>query len=252
MNSKETPATSASEQDQKAKPPGKNPSAASMAFYRVLIILLLVGTLTAAMFVFQAAIQKREGQRGPRSLAEKNILDAEAAARKNPSSAKARVDLGRAYGVVGRYKDASRQLSLAEKIDPDMAEIPYLLGAASRQLNDYSSAVKYLKKAGAREDELAEFYSRVNFELGQTYYDNRQFKEAVKAFEVALKNAPMASDIMHEIGRSYEGLRNKKEAIAWHEDALVYDPSFEEAREALIRLGVDRKDLPSIEPGGEF
>ncbi len=40
------------------------------------------------------------------------------------------------------------------------------------------------------------------------------------------------------LGRSYEKLNKKEDALQAYEKALMYDPNYEEAREALSKLTV--------------
>jgi superkiller protein 3 len=228
------------------------PSAISQALFRVLVVALVVGIAVAGVYVLRAVSQKASGRQGPRSIAELQIQDAEAAVKKNPDSAKARIDLAKAYGVVGRYTAAIRQLKLAGKIDPKSAEVPFLMGAAYHKMGNYDNTVKYLNDAVAVKGQFAEFYSRVYFELGQAHSEHKKHKEAIKAYDEALTNAPMASDIMYELGRSYEAMGDKKEAIAWYNDALIYDPELAEPREALKRLGSKPEHPDKVtRPAGE-
>ncbi|MDP1809063.1 MAG: tetratricopeptide repeat protein [Actinomycetota bacterium] len=206
--------------------------------------------MVAGVFVIRAALVKNDPNRGPRSAAELATSDAEAAVSKNPRSADARIKLGNAYAIVGRYSDAIKQLRLAENLDPQNADALFLLGSVYRKSGDYSSAILYLKKAAASKDQLGVYYSDVNFELGQAYYDNREYKKAIAVYNKAIEAFPLDSDVIFEMARAYEGLGDKKEAISRYKEAMTYEPQFAEARQALIRLGVQPKDIPTGKAGG--
>ena len=126
---------------------GKGPSSLSTAIYRVLVLVLVVATIAATLTIIWTAIQNGKSQRGPRTYAEAALSEAEAAVEKNPRSVKARIDLGKAYGNIGRYEDALHQFTMAGKLEPNNADVPYFMGAAYRQMGDYANTVKYLKKA---------------------------------------------------------------------------------------------------------
>ncbi|TET52952.1 MAG: tetratricopeptide repeat protein [Actinobacteria bacterium] len=220
------------------------------AFYRILSIFIIVSIIVVVGFIIKATVDRFDAKRGPRSLAEKAIIDTEVAVRKNPKSAKKRIELSKAYASVGRYADAKKQLNIARQIDKTNPEIPFLMGAVYNKSGDFKNAINYLKKAASAKKQLGPFYSKTYFEMGQAYYDNNDYEKAIEAYEKVLDYDPLASDVMNEIGRAYEDLENRKEAISWYKDALVYDPDFEEARRSLIRLGVKEKDIPK--PKEEF
>ena len=69
--------------------------------------------------------------------------------RKNPDDASAHLNLGVAYGELGKYEDVIRSYKQAISIDPDDAEAHFRLGLTYLVLNDISSALdqyKILKK----------------------------------------------------------------------------------------------------------
>jgi tetratricopeptide (TPR) repeat protein len=75
-------------------------------------------------------------------------------------------------------------------------------------------------------------------EKGVLLYELKKYKESIAVFEKATTVNNTFADGYYWIARNEEALNKQKEAIENYKRALALDQSFEEAREALKRLGV--------------
>lgn len=206
---------------------------------RFLIFLVVLAIGVAVIFVIKAALIDKPT--GPRTEVEREIMDAEAAVKSDPTSAKARIALSLAYSRVGRYNNAVEEASVAAKLEKDNANAYYALGIARKRQGDYEQAIMAFKKAVGLNTTTNDIYQQAFYELGEVYTDQKNYKEAVRAYEGALANGPEATYVVIALARAYEKAGELKSAIEQYRAVLDYDPTNQEAKDALVRLGVKLK-----------
>ncbi len=79
-------------------------------------------------------------------------------------------------------------------------------------------------------------YMVAYMEKGFILYENKQFKEALKIFELATKVNNQYSDAYYWMAKCYETLNKKEDAISYYEKSLTLDKNQAEASKALERL----------------
>lgn len=205
--------------------------------FMIFVSVILIGV--AALFVVKAALTGKP--EGPRTAVEREIMDAEAAVKSDPTSTKARINLSFAYSRAGRYNDAVEEASVAIKLDKNNSNAYYALGAARARQGDSDEAIQALKKSVSLKTTVNEVYQQAYYELGELYMRDEKYKEAVDAYKNALYNGPEATYVVISLARAYEKAGNRPEAIQEYRSILDYDPTNQEAKDALIRLGVKLK-----------
>lgn len=73
-------------------------------------------------------------------------------------------------------------------------------------------------------------------EKGLALYDIKKYKESVEVLNRAVTLQNNFDRGYFYLGRSYEKLNKIEEAVQAYETALMYDPNYEEAREALSKI----------------
>lgn len=79
-------------------------------------------------------------------------------------------------------------------------------------------------------------YMVAYMEKGFILYDNKQYVEALKVFELATKVNNQYSDAYYWMAKCYETLNKKEDAISYYEKSLTLDKNQTEATKALERL----------------
>ena len=106
-----------------------------------------------------------------------------------PREGNARYQLGLLYNRRGKYEEAARELRLGVKALPNAPRLHLQLGAALLQLNQLEEAEQELKiaygLAGAA-------LGGAQFLLGQLYYTQKKYDQAMRAFERYLLDVPEA------------------------------------------------------------
>ncbi len=202
---------------------------------RVIIGVLLAGIAVLGFLVAREALKPETTI--PRTALERAYLDARAVVKKDPNDAKARLKLGMAYAAAGRYNDALTQLNAAAKLDPKDPGIYYGLGYVARRAGDTKKAIEALQRVAKLEGNEPEIYRETYYELGEIYYEQKKYKEAVKAFESAVGMGPEVIYVRMALAKAYEKAKEKQKAIDQYREILKYVPDYKEAVDALRRLG---------------
>ena len=166
--------------------------------------------------------------KGIASLASGNYNDAveslTQAVAVNPQDAIARAKLGLAYWALGNHKPAIVEFKEAIKLNRAFvdADSYFHLGLAYLALSDYSSAIDPLKqalygvKARALEDRTKSTAgpteAEINDALGRAYYGIGSYRQAVKAFETAVRLQPNLASSHFGLGLSYMEVGDKRSA----------------------------------------
>lgn len=206
----------------------------STLMQRIIIGVLFLAIAILVFLLVRVAIEKRDPT--PRTALERQLYDALAVIEKNPKNAKARMKLGMVYLKAGRYNDALSELNLAVKLDPKDPEIYYGLGVAARKTGDIPKAIEAQKRATKLEGTVSDIYREAYYELGQIYYDKKDYKKAVDNFLMAVRNGPEAIYVISALARSYDKAGNINKAIQEYNTYLEYDPGNKKIIKELNRL----------------
>lgn len=166
--------------------------------------------------------------KGVTSLASANYQDAIASLKQaltiNPSDAVAHMKLGLAYSELGEHKPAITAFKQAIKLNRAFvdADSYFRLGSAYLELSDYPAAIDPLKqalyglKATQMEDRTTSTAgpgeTQVQFALGRAYYGTGSYRQAVKAFETAVRLKPDFASAHYGLGLSYLEVGDKRSA----------------------------------------
>ncbi|MDI6716169.1 MAG: tetratricopeptide repeat protein [Actinomycetota bacterium] len=206
---------------------------------RILVFLAVIAIGVALIFVVKAVLYNQPTT--PRTEVEREIMDAEAAVKSSPTSVKARIMLSLAYSRAGRYNEAIEEASIAVKLDNNNATAYYALGVARSRAGDTEEAIAALNKCVKLNTGLADVYQQAYYELGEIYMREGKYKDAIKAYYGALSEGPEATYVVIALARAYEKAGETKNAIEQYRSILDYDPTNQEAKDALVRLGVKLK-----------
>lgn len=209
----------------------------SLWFYaqRIIVGVLLACIALLAFLVIREAFKGTSAT--PRTSLEQAYLDALTVVKKNPNNAKARFKLGMAYAAASRYNDALTELNTAVKLDPKDPEIYYGLGYVARRTDDTSKAIEALQRAVKLEGAEAGLYREAYYELGDIYYQQKNYKAAVSAFEKSASMGPETTYVLIALANAYEKTGDKAKAIDTYKLILAYAPDYKQAKDALKRLG---------------
>lgn len=142
----------------------------------------------------------------------------------NPQDAIAHAKLGFAYSVLGNYKPAITAFKQAIKLNRAFVDEDsyFRLGTSYLALSDYGSAIDPLKqalygvKAKAMEDRTkltaGPGEAEINDALGRAYYGTGSYRQAVKAFETAVRLKPDFASSHYGLGLSYLEVGDKRSA----------------------------------------
>jgi TonB family protein len=142
----------------------------------------------------------------------------------NPGDAVAHAKLGVAYSALAANKLAIAAFKQAIKLNRAFVDLDsyYRLGSSYIALSDYRSAVEPLKQAlyGFRAQQLegranpptAPSETEINQALGLAYYGTGSYRQALKAFEIAVRLKPDFASAHYGLGLSYLEVGDKSSA----------------------------------------
>ena len=142
----------------------------------------------------------------------------------NPQDAIAHAKLGLAYSALGDHKPAIAEFKQAIKLNRAFvdADSYFRLGIAYLALSDYAAAIDPLKqalygvKAKVMEDRTKSTAgpseAEINDALGRAYYGIGSYRQAVKAFETAVRLQPNLASSQFGLGLSYMEVGDKHSA----------------------------------------
>ena len=142
----------------------------------------------------------------------------------NPQDAIAYTKLGLAHSALGEHKPAITAFKQAIKLNRAFvdADSYFRLGTAYLALSDYASAIDPLKQAlyGVKATQLEDrtkstagpSETEINDALGRAYFGTGSYRQAVKAFETAVRLKPDFASAHYGLGLSYLEIGDKRAA----------------------------------------
>lgn len=218
--------------------PGREFSKWVVLIWRGVMAILILAIVVVGGLTIKAMLEP-ERSNEPRTALERDYMDAKAAVKANPKSAKARLQLGIVLASMGRYDDSINELKQAMRLDPKNREAHYAMGLVYKDKGDEEKAIDYLEKAiKLHADEFpGSIYSEAYYDMGQIYYEQKKYDKAIEAFEKAEMGNPTASDVVLALAEAYEKAGRKQDAISAYRGVLRLDSENKEAKDGLKRLG---------------
>ncbi|MBE0476346.1 MAG: tetratricopeptide repeat protein [Coriobacteriia bacterium] len=217
----------------------------------VVLAALVVSVLALAAYFAYEVKATRAAQRAA-NPAYRVLEDLKQAVRENPNDPQARGLLAEAYGAVGRFKEAKRELRAAIDLDPDYSGAYMAIAKIAFIEKDYETAKGALNKvlevtAGGEYEGINKRREEAYFHLGELALQEREYEEALGYFKAALRIRRSASDTYLRMAQAYLGLEERDAALNTLEAALAFDPKFPEANYEVGRLLLDSDKAAAAE-----
>ncbi|MDF2946624.1 MAG: repeat-containing protein [Bacillales bacterium] len=153
-------------------------------------------------------------------------------AKAQPKDANVLVDLGFTYLKLGDVDSAINNYKRALKIDKNNFNIYLNLGIAYMDAKKYDDAAEALLKATkiSPQDYQGFMY------LGMAYKEMKMYDKALEQLGKANDIQPGSSTIIYNLGQIAEAREDYQGAADVYKEALMYDPLFKDAIEALERV----------------
>lgn len=232
--------------------PPRDPVVGWMTLVAILLLLVVVVAAGSVVYFILAL------RGAPRTAVERQIIAAEAAASAEPTVENYQT-LGYAYLAAGRYRDAlttierGRKVKNVSEFDLLEADVYRMEGQHERAIETYEKAAK---KNEAEYQRLVKEYQRRGILLlperrtyvsimigkGESLIELGKTKEALKAYEEAVKWDKTNSFALTRKGELHAKLGDIKKAKAAFEEALRFIPDYKPALEGLERLDSGTKE----------
>ncbi len=213
---------------------------------RIVIIVLVSAVIGLGALLGYSVWQGRQAELTA-TPAQRAIKDLEAAVKKSPNSAAARVRLGEAFAAAGQLKPAAEQLTIAIKLDKKHTGAYLDLGVLAMENKEYGPAEKYFTKVveltqATQYEAMNERREQALFHLGEIALEQRRYEDAVAYFKGALRIRKDASDTYYLLAQSLRGMGEDVAAIKQLDAALAFDPNYPEAHYLYGMILLDQGD----------
>ncbi|HUR10458.1 MAG TPA: tetratricopeptide repeat protein [Flavitalea sp.] len=192
-----------------------------MNIHRCILALCCISFLSAGAQTDSAAIYFEKGKEEKTARrfreAEKRFVKAISLA---PDNLDYYLELADTYNAQNRYFEAKETFLKAEKLQPSNPVVIENLATLSFNTRKWADAIRYSKKV----QEL-KLNKPVNFIIGNSYYQQENYGEAIKYLTEAAKEEPKKGEIPYTIARSYLDMSNYKLSAANFEKAISLDSS---------------------------
>jgi Tfp pilus assembly protein PilF len=151
----------------------------------------------------------------------------------DPKDRDSQYALGHIYFTQGKFEEARDAFNKAVRVDPNFSEAHNYLGTVYERLGDRDKAVEEYKKALANPQYVTPQYPHRN--LAMVYLNEDDYKGAIKEFKEALGLPPPSDDplfnalVYSGLGQAYYKNGQYPEAVDAFNGALKIAPDFTEA-----------------------
>ena len=156
-----------------------------------------------------------------------------------PEYAAAHASLGAIYGRIGQFDTSIQYLSRALELQPDYVEAHSNLGLSYRAKGRYTQAIKHFKKGLELQSGPGDAKTYLN--VGDTYYDMGEHKNAIPYFQKAIQLDPNHANVYLLLGLSYRALNRGGEARVQFKKTLELEPDHPQATQIRQWLAQTRK-----------
>ena len=122
---------------------------------------------------------------------------------------------------------------ISRDLEQQATEPIYLKGIYYANTRQYAAALQQFELCIRRDWKFTEAY----IEKGIILYEEKQYDEALKTFSMATTVSNTYPDAYYWVGRCYEAKGNKQDAAENYYKALALDRDFDQAKDALKRMG---------------
>ena len=153
----------------------------------------------------------------------------------NADYAPARNNLGTAYLALKNWDAAIETLTgMSDDLLYASPHLPlYNLGQAYYNKRDFPAALKYYQAALGHNPQFVLAYRG----MGQTYLVMNQFARAIESFEKGLEIAPRFPPLYIDLAEAYKASQNRPAAIETYKKVIALFPNSEYAEKAQKMLG---------------
>ncbi len=154
------------------------------------------------------------------------------------------INIGASSYALKNYDEAADAYRQATKLNPYKAEIHYSLGLSLNKLGRTDEEILAYKRAVALKPDYANAFEL----LGIAYYKKRDYSQSLAAFEQLKIYKPDAKTYNY-LGENYFELGKTEESLEAFNNAVSYNPEFDQARYNLGRayLKMGDKDSANIQ-----
>ncbi|HMK65460.1 MAG TPA: tetratricopeptide repeat protein, partial [Thermodesulfobacteriota bacterium] len=192
------------------------------------LIMVLAGCVSSPRTKEQSLAQMRLGEsmlKEGRTTQALNELNK--AVNLDPDNAQIRNVLGVAYMEKGMLPEAVQEFRKALDLAPDFAEVHNNLGTALLRQGKVQEAIKEFNEALKSPLYLTPHFGEYN--LGRAYYQMKDYVQAKKHFQEAVKISPSYSMAYLGLGETCMAVRQWDEAAEALKKAIEYAPRYVEA-----------------------
>jgi len=150
----------------------------------------------------------------------------------NPKDRDSHYGLGHIYFTQGKFEEAREEFKKVIQIDPNYPEAHNYLGTVYERLNDPQKAMDEYKKALSNPQYVTPQYPHRN--LAMVYLNANDYKNAIKEFKEALSLPPPSDDplftalVLNGLGQAYYKDGQYPEAVDAFNSALKIAPDYTE------------------------
>lgn len=166
---------------------------------------------------------------------DESLLELLRKVRRNPKSAEAHYELGRAHFEASNYSDAIKEFSAAIRIDPKHLQSHLNLGHAYARLDDFDKA----QAAYAEALKVDPNSSEALHALGLVYMGQRKYREAIVAFDKSLKVEDPITSTYFLLGKCHFLLHRSREAVEYYKQGLAKHPESDSGHYGLGEAYLD-------------
>lgn len=201
------------------------------AWLAALVLVLLLAVMGLGGFVLRGIVA---GEGRQPDLADEAIEKWRTQVDERPDDLDARVQLGYAYQLAGRYDRALEQYGYVIERNPSDTGALYNRGIVYQRMGVDDRAEEALWEVL----EVQEDHVLAARALGEIYAERGQYRSLLRAVRPVVEEHPEIADLQYLTGLAYENTDQIDWAIARYRLALKYSPGYEKAVEALDRLGM--------------
>lgn len=162
---------------------------------------------------------------------------------KNPTDAKAYLELGKYYQRKKNNDEAIKYLSKAIELNPELSDGYFYLSASYAQNSDINQAIKNMEKV----NELTPNSPHILENLAQFYVVSKQNDKAVMAYKEAIAlDSPQKTEIMIKLAELYEKLGLYDDAISAYKEMAKGKSGQADAAEKIRYLNIKKETKDAL------